>query len=65
MFAVTLAVLVLAIRDQFSEIQPIEAHALLADTDDVPTLLGMRGVLTELVLHADIRNGEAYVETAP
>ena len=63
MFEVTLAVVVLAIRDRFNENQPVEAHALLADTDDVPTLLGMRGVLTELVLHTDIRRGEAYVET--
>lgn len=64
MFDVTLAVVVLAIRDQSNQIEPIEAHALLADTDDVPTLLGMRGVLTELVLYANVARDEAYVETA-
>ncbi len=31
----------------------------------MPTLLGMRGVLAELVLHMSIHEGEAYVETVP
>ncbi len=65
MFDVTLAVVVLAIRDQFNEIEPIEAHALLADTDDVPTLLGMRGVLSDLILHTNLAHSEAYVEAIP
>lgn len=63
MFEVTLAVIVLAIRDQFSQIHPVEAHGLLADIDDLPTLLGMRGVLTELVMHMNVSRGEAYLET--
>lgn len=65
MLDVTLAVVVLAIRDPFNKIEPLEAHALLADTDNVPTLLGMRGVLTELVLHADIARDSAYLKASP
>lgn len=36
--------------------------ALLAETDNVQTLLGMCGVLTELILHANVSGNEAYVE---
>lgn len=63
MFDVTLAVVVLAIRDQVSQLGPIDAHALLSDSDDVPTLLGMRGVITDLILHTNVSDGIAYLET--
>lgn len=42
MFDVTLAIVQLVLRDPHQQIGPIETHALLADHDDVPTLLGMR-----------------------
>jgi hypothetical protein len=63
MLETTLAIVTMAIRDQEHEIGPIETHALLADTDDVPTLLGMRGVLAELTLHVSASCNQAYVET--
>ena len=64
MLETTLAIVVMTIRDQSGEIGPLEAHALLADSDDVPTLLGMRGVLAELILHTDAPQGQAYLETS-
>ncbi len=64
MLNVTLAVVVFAIRDAVSQLGPIEAHALLSDTDDCPMLLGMRGILSDLILHTDVSSGEAYLETA-
>jgi hypothetical protein len=53
----------LVVRDPVTQIGPIEAHALLSDTDDVPTLLGMRAVLSDLCLHCDIQRNEAYLES--
>jgi hypothetical protein len=59
----TLAIVDFVIWDPFNQIGPIEAHALLADSDDVSTLIGMRGVLTTLILHADVVTNEAYLAT--
>ena len=60
---VTLAKVVLAIRNPTAQIAPIEAHALLADSDETPTLIGMRGVFTDLVLYTNIAKDTAYIET--
>lgn len=65
MFDATLAVVTLAIRDRLQQLGPVEAHAVLADGDDVPTLIGMRGVLMEFVLHSNVAGGQAYLETPP
>ena len=64
MLDTTLAIVTMTLRDQSQEIGPIETHALLADNDYVPTLLGMRGVLSDLTLHADPARAQAYLETA-
>ncbi len=63
MFDATIALINLSIRDRFSQIEPIKAHALLADSDDVPSLLGMRGVLTDLRLHSNVAKSEAYIKS--
>jgi hypothetical protein len=65
MISATLAVIKMAICDRNTKIGPIQAHVLLADSDDVPTLIGMREVLTQLILCIDVRNHIAYVEDHP
>jgi hypothetical protein len=64
MLDVAIAVVTLAIRDSNVQFGPIETHAVLADVDDVPALIGIRGVLTGFSLHVDLPNGLAYLESS-
>lgn len=61
---VVLATVTVVIRDPVNQIGPIQIQALLSESNDVPTLLGMRGILDQLILHTDVTSDYAYLEAS-
>ncbi len=59
----TLAEVECLIADGTVTLGPFRAHAYMADSDDVPALLGFAGLLDRLVLHVDVAADEAYIES--
>jgi len=47
--------------DERRRSRPLEIHAFLSLTDDVPLILGFKDVLTDFPLHLDYRRRRAYI----
>lgn len=58
----TLAEVMCVLSDGVQSIGPARMHAYLADSDRVPALLGMSGLLEQSVLHVDIPNNQAMIQ---
>jgi predicted aspartyl protease len=50
------------LEDGRNRTKEMEIHAFLAQTDDVPLILGFKDLLARLVLHCDYRRQIAFVE---
>lgn len=58
----TLAEVECMLSDGSTSLGPLRIHAYLADSDSVPALLGMAGLLERVRLVVDVPAGEAYCE---
>jgi len=61
-FAADLALIECAVSDGNSTIGPFRIHALLAKNDNVPSLLGLSGVLEQVDLSVSLRDNTAHLE---
>lgn len=57
-----LAELDCSLLDGATRIGPLRFHAFLADSDNVPALLGMSGLLEKFRIVVDVTGNEAYLE---
>lgn len=62
MISATLATVQCVLLQEHERVGPLTIHALLADSDRVPLLLGMSGALDELRLVIDLPQGSASLE---
>jgi len=60
----TLATLTCSVIRGSDRIGPLNIHAMLADSDNVPLLLGMSGVLDRVRLSVEVLAGRASIEFA-